>query len=69
MHLLDILLCLAILDSMELHSKIDLTGSDLVTPEQRQAIVVDVQANLDRSDFGEQAAYLLADLVTSINAF
>lgn len=54
---------------MELHSKIDLTGSDLVTPEQRQAIVVDVQANLDRSDFGEQAAYLLADLVTSINAF
>lgn len=59
----------AILDSMELYQHIDLAGEDLVTPEQQQELVREVQRDLDNSGFGEQAASLLADLVTSTDQF
>ena len=59
----------AILDSMELYQHIPLAGNDLVTPEQREEIEAAVQEDLDNSDFGEQAAYFLADLAASTEQF
>lgn len=59
----------AILDSMELYAGIDLQGSDLVTPEEQEEIAASVQAELEDSGFGEQAAYLLAELVESTDQF
>lgn len=59
----------AILDSMDLYSKVNITGDDLVTEEERQELEETLLSQVEQSDFGEEAAYLLADLVTRTDGF
>lgn len=59
----------AILESMDLYAPIDLDGSYLVTGEQEQAIIAAVEEQLEESDFAEQAARMLAELVIATDEF
>lgn len=56
-------------DSANLYHSVDLESSDMITPEEQEEIERIVQAQVDRSDFGIQAANLLANLTTQTEGF
>lgn len=58
-----------IIESMELYAPIDLDGDDLVTEKQKQELIEAVEDQLEESDFGEQAAQMLAELVIATDEF
>lgn len=58
-----------ILDSMDLYVKAEISGDDLLTEEEKAEIEAQVLAQVQASDFGEEAAYLLADMVTRTDGF
>ncbi len=59
----------AITESMDLYAEVDITGEDLITDEEKEALEEELQAQVEASDFGEEAAYLLADLITKTDGF
>ncbi|MBE6930376.1 MAG: S-layer homology domain-containing protein [Ruminococcaceae bacterium] len=58
-----------LLECMDLYSDIDIPGDHLVTDEEKEQIEATLQEQLDNSDFPEEAAYLLADMVTKTDGF
>lgn len=58
-----------ILDSMDLYTKVDLNGDDLLSETEAKALEASVLAQVEESGFAEDAAFLLADLVTKTDAF
>ncbi len=59
----------AIIDSMNLFADIDLKGSDLVSEEEKAALEGMLLTQVENSGFAEDAAFMLADLVTKTNGF
>ncbi len=59
----------AIQESMDLYSNIHLSGDDLITEEEKEQLERVLQAQVEQSDFVEEAAYLLADMVTKTDGF
>lgn len=58
-----------LLNCMDLYSVVDIQGYDLVSEQQQQALQNALYAQVDESGFAEEAAYLLADLVTKTDGF
>lgn len=58
-----------ILHSMDLYDRIDTTGDDLLTEENRARLEEQLGEQAEQSGFAEEAAYLLADLVTRTEGF
>lgn len=59
----------AITDSMDLYAKINISGDDLVTEEEKKQIEDTVLSQLEQSSFTEEAAYLLSDMITKTDGF
>ena len=58
-----------ILDSMDLYRDIEISGNDLVTEEEREEIEATLQQQVEASGFAEDAAFMLADLITKTDGF
>lgn len=58
-----------ILESMDLYSNIQLDGTDLVTEERLEELETMVEKQVRASGFAEDAAYMLADIVTKTDGF
>ena len=58
-----------ILHSMDLYDKIETTGEDFLTQEDQEELERALQAQAEQSGFADEAAYLLADLVTQTEGF
>ena len=59
----------AMLDSMDLFADIELDGEDLVSDEQVAALESTLYTQVKNSGFAEDAAFMLADMVTKTNGF
>lgn len=59
----------AILNSMDLYSKLQLSGDDLITEEEKEELEQILQAQVEQSNFAEEAAYILSDMVTKTDGF
>lgn len=59
----------AIIDSMDLYTGIHISGSDILTEEEKQQIEEVLLTQIQESDFAEEAAYILSDMVTKTNGF
>lgn len=59
----------AIEESMDLYSKISLSGSDIVSDDEKEKLEDILQTQIENSDFGEEAANALRDVVTETNEF
>lgn len=59
----------AIEDSANLYKSVDMDNTDMVTPAEAQEIQRIVQAQVEQSDFAEEAAYVLADMATQTDGF
>ena len=58
-----------ILDSMDLYRDIEISGNDLVTDEKKAEIEAELLQQISESGFAEDAAFILADLVTKTDGF
>lgn len=58
-----------ILDSMDLYARADIGGDDLITDEEKAELEAMLLSQVEQSDFAEDAAYMLADLVTKTDGF
>ncbi len=58
-----------ILDSMDLYAKSDLQGSDFITDEEKAEMEKALLAQVEESGFAEDAAFMLADMITKTDAF
>ncbi len=58
-----------ILDSMDLYAKLEVDGDDLITDEEKAQMEADLLEQVEQSDFAEEAAYMLADLITKTDNF
>lgn len=58
-----------ILDSMNLYSRVNISGDDLVTEEEKQQLEETLLSQVEKSDFAEEAVYMLAGLVTKTDGF
>lgn len=56
-------------DSANLYKSVDVENTDIITPAEAQEIQRIVQAQVERSGFAEEAAYLLADMATRTDGF
>lgn len=56
-------------DSANLYKSVDMENTDMVTPAEAREIQRIVQAQVEQSDFAEEAAYALADLATQTDGF
>lgn len=59
----------AIEESMDLYAEISVSGSDFVTDEECEQLESILEAQLEESDFGEEAAEILCDMVTKTDGF
>ena len=59
----------AILESMDLYSKVEVAGSDLITEEEKDEIEEELLSQVEQSDFAEEAVYLLSEMVTKTDGF
>ena len=59
----------AIENSMDLYTEIEVEGSELVTEVEKQRIETNLLSQVENSGFAEDAAFMLADLVTKTNGF
>lgn len=59
----------AIEESMNLYSQLSVSGSDLVTDEECKQLESVLSAQIEESDFGEEAAEILCDMVTKTDGF
>ncbi|MBR5329499.1 MAG: S-layer homology domain-containing protein [Firmicutes bacterium] len=55
--------------SMDMYVSVRLTGDDLVTPEEEKLMEAQLYAEVEASGFAEEAAYMVADLVTKTDNF
>ena len=58
-----------ILDSMDLYRDVEISGDDLVTDEKKAEIEAELLQQISESGFAEDAAFILADLVTKTDGF
>ena len=58
-----------ILDSMDLYQDIDVSGDDLITEEEKAEIEAIILSQIQESGFAEDAAYMLADMVSKTDGF
>lgn len=54
---------------MDLYVETEISGDDIITDEEAEEIEQIVLGQLEESNFGEEAAFLLADLVTKTEGF
>ena len=59
----------AILDSMDLYRDIEISGEDLVTEEEAEEIEATILSQIQESGFAEDAAFMLADMVSKTDGF
>lgn len=59
----------AILESMDLYATIHVSGDDLVTEEEKEQIEGVLLSQIQQSNFAEEAAYLLSDVITKTDGF
>ena len=58
-----------ILDCMDLYRDIEISGDDLVTDEKKAEIEAAILQQVSESSFAEDAAFILADLITKTDGF
>lgn len=58
-----------ILDSVDLYTKVKVSGEDLVTEEEKAQLEEKLLVQVQQSSFAEEAAWLLADMVTKTDGF
>lgn len=58
-----------ILESMDLYQPLNITGDDLLTDEEKQAMEATLQQQLESSNFAMEAVNVLADMVTKTDGF
>lgn len=58
-----------ILDSSDLYTRVEVSGEDLVTAEEKAEIERTVLAQVEASGFGEDAAYMLLDMASRTDGF
>lgn len=58
-----------ILDSMDLYANSDVKGSDYITDEEKAEMEKVLLAQVEDSGFAEDAAFMLADMITKTDAF
>lgn len=56
-------------ESADLYTKVEMSGEDLLSPEEKAEIERTVQAQVEASGFGEEAAYLLLDMAAQTDGF
>ena len=59
----------AILESMDLYSKVDVAGSDLITEEEKEEIEEELLSQVEQSGFAEDAVSILSEVVTKTDGF
>ncbi len=59
----------AIEESMDLYSELSVSGSDIVSDEEKEKLEDIVQTQIEESDFGEEAANAICNVVTESNEF
>lgn len=59
----------AIEDSMDLYSELSIAGSDIVTPEEKEQLESILHTQIQLSNFAEEAAQYLCDMVTKTDGF
>lgn len=59
----------AIEDSMDLYSELSVSGSDIVTPEEQEQLESILLTQVQQSNFAEEAAQYLCDMVTKTDGF
>ena len=59
----------AIENSMDLYITPEISGDDLITPEEKEAIEKQLFAQVQASNFASNAAFMLADMATRTNGF
>lgn len=59
----------AIEESMNLYSELSVSGSDFVTDEECEQLESVLSAQMEESNFGEEAAEILCDMVTKTDGF
>ncbi len=59
----------AIEDSMDLYSELSVAGSDIVTPEEQEQLQSVLLTQVQQSNFAEEAAHYLCDMVTKTDGF
>ena len=59
----------AIEESMDLYSELSVSGSDIVSDEEKEKLEDIVQTQIENSDFGEEAANVLRDVVMETDEF
>ena len=58
-----------ILESMDQYAKVDISGDDLVTEEEKAELEAMLYDQVQQSGFAEEAAFMLADMVTKTDGF
>ena len=58
-----------IMESVDLYSNIDLKGSDLITAEEKAELEAVLEQQVYNSGFAEEAAFMLAEMVTKTDGF
>ncbi len=58
-----------ILDSMDLYTNLDVTGSDLLSDAALSQMELEILSQVQESNFANEAAYMLADLAASTDNF
>lgn len=56
-------------ESGDLYKKVALDGEDMITPEEQEQLEQTIQAQVDNSGFGEDAAYMLLTMVSQTDSF
>ena len=59
----------AIKESMDLYVTPDISGDDLITPEEKEEIEEQIYEQVQASNFATEAAFMLADLATKTDGF
>lgn len=59
----------AIEDSMDLYSELSVAGSDIITPEEQEQLESVLLTQVQQSNFAEEAAQYLCDMVTKTDGF
>ena len=55
--------------SVDLYKHMDLTGEDLITDEEKAQIEQTIQSQVERSGFGEEAAYMMLAMASHTDGF
>ncbi len=59
----------AILDSMDLYADIEISGDEYITDEEKREMEAALLSQVEASGFAEDAAFMLADMITKTDGF